>query len=314
MPTLNVEGAGQYQVPEGKRLVLALEQDAGIDQLHACGGNARCTTCRVEFLDGEPARMTIAERDVLAARGLSGVRLSCQIVLRSRYDGSHHQSFGGQRAKGHRSRACARYHTSSSMDRQVTSESATALAHVKGCIMEYPRIGEALVRGERHRLSAAEPELIIGDLNGPVGVAFATLLGGQVEGHTRVLALLNGDVAVKPATLMVSKVTVKKSKYTNILMGSVQAGVAHGVLDAVRDGLIPRDEVNKIGIIASVWLYPEVVESNDLDFNDLFATHRKSMHQAIRKAMKGEPTIDWLLENQDSIVHSYHQKGLEGKL
>ena len=51
--------------------------------------------------------------------------------------------------------------------------------------MEYPRIGEALVRGERHRLSAAEPEVIIGDLNGPVGVAFATLLGGQVEGHTR---------------------------------------------------------------------------------------------------------------------------------
>jgi ferredoxin len=80
MPTLKVEGAGQYQVPERKRLVLALEQDAGIDQLHACGGNARCTTCRVEFIDGEPARMTVAERDVLAARGLSGVRLSCQIV------------------------------------------------------------------------------------------------------------------------------------------------------------------------------------------------------------------------------------------
>jgi ferredoxin len=80
MPMLTVEGVGQYEVPEGKRLVLALEQDVGIDQLHACGGNARCTTCRVEFLDGEPDRMTVAERDVLAARGLSGVRLSCQIV------------------------------------------------------------------------------------------------------------------------------------------------------------------------------------------------------------------------------------------
>jgi ferredoxin len=80
MPMLSVEGVGQYEVPEGKRLVLALEQDAGIDQLHACGGNARCTTCRVEFLDGEPNRMTVAERDVLAARGLSGVRLSCQIM------------------------------------------------------------------------------------------------------------------------------------------------------------------------------------------------------------------------------------------
>ena len=80
MPKLVVEGVGEFQVPEGKSLVLALEQDAGIDQLHACGGNARCTTCRVEFVAGEPDRMTVAEHDVLAARGLSGVRLSCQIV------------------------------------------------------------------------------------------------------------------------------------------------------------------------------------------------------------------------------------------
>src|SRR5215210_2635527 len=80
MPNLTVEDVGQFEVPEGKRLVLALEQDAKIDQLHACGGQARCTTCRVEFLDGEPDRMTVAERDVLAARGLSGIRLSCQIV------------------------------------------------------------------------------------------------------------------------------------------------------------------------------------------------------------------------------------------
>ena len=80
MPNLTVEEVGQFEVPEGKRLVLALEQDAKIDQLHACGGHARCTTCRVEFLDGEPDRMTVAERDVLAARGLSGIRLSCQIL------------------------------------------------------------------------------------------------------------------------------------------------------------------------------------------------------------------------------------------
>ncbi len=60
--------------------MLALEQDAAIDQLHACGGKARCTTCRVEFIDGEPAKMTVAEKTVLAAKGLSGVRLSCQIL------------------------------------------------------------------------------------------------------------------------------------------------------------------------------------------------------------------------------------------
>ena len=80
MAKLTVDGVGEFEVPQGKRLVLALEDEAGVDQLHACGGNARCTTCRVEFLAGEPNQMTIAEKQVLAARGLSGVRLSCQIL------------------------------------------------------------------------------------------------------------------------------------------------------------------------------------------------------------------------------------------
>ena len=80
MPRLTVEGVGEFEVPQGKRLVLALEDEAGVDQLHSCGGNARCTTCRVEFVTGEPAQMTAAEKNVLAARGLSGVRLSCQIL------------------------------------------------------------------------------------------------------------------------------------------------------------------------------------------------------------------------------------------
>ena len=80
MPKLTVEGAGEFEVPAGKRLVLALEDEAGVDQLHACGGNARCTTCRVEFVAGEPDQMTEAEKQVLAARGLTGVRLSCQIL------------------------------------------------------------------------------------------------------------------------------------------------------------------------------------------------------------------------------------------
>jgi ferredoxin len=80
MPKLTVEGVGEFDVPQSKRLVLALEDEAKIDQLHACGGNARCTTCRVEFVAGEPDQMTQAEKSVLAARGLTGVRLSCQIV------------------------------------------------------------------------------------------------------------------------------------------------------------------------------------------------------------------------------------------
>ena len=80
MPKLTVEGYGTFDVPQDKRLVLAIEQDANVDVLHACGGNARCSTCRVEFIEGEPPRMTAAEQQVLAAKGVTGVRLSCQIL------------------------------------------------------------------------------------------------------------------------------------------------------------------------------------------------------------------------------------------
>ena len=86
MPKLTVEGFATVDVEDGKRLVLAIEQDAGVDILHACGGNARCTTCRVEFISGEPARMTKAEqmklqeKKQLESSDLKGVRLSCQIV------------------------------------------------------------------------------------------------------------------------------------------------------------------------------------------------------------------------------------------
>lgn len=80
MAKLTVEGFEPVEVVSGKRLVLAIEQDAKVDILHACGGNARCTTCRVEFIAGEPEMMTAAERQVLTAKGVTGVRLSCQIV------------------------------------------------------------------------------------------------------------------------------------------------------------------------------------------------------------------------------------------
>jgi len=102
MPKLTVEGRGTFDVPAGKRLVLALREEAQTDQLHACGGQARCTTCRVEFVTGEPSRMTVAEQALLAARGLSGIRLSCQLTcdedatvrLISRLEGSGRKDCG----------------------------------------------------------------------------------------------------------------------------------------------------------------------------------------------------------------------------
>src|SRR4051794_20035500 len=81
MPELEVEGYATVEVPEGLRLVLAIEEVAGVDIMHPCGGYAHCNTCRVEFLEGEPEDMTEAEHSLLEMRELLGeARLSCQIL------------------------------------------------------------------------------------------------------------------------------------------------------------------------------------------------------------------------------------------
>ena len=113
---------------------------------------------------------------------------------------------------------------------------------------------------------------------------------------------------------MVSKVTVNKERYTNILMGTVQGAIANGVLDSVRNGDIPKEKANDLGIIVSVWLNPMVADADDLDHKILFDIHRKATASAIHKAMNHEPNIDWLLENQESITHKYYQMGLDGKI
>ncbi|WP_031435268.1 formaldehyde-activating enzyme [Methylomarinum vadi] len=175
------------------------------------------------------------------------------------------------------------------------------------------RTGEALVAGGPPG-TAAEPEIVIGELDGPVGTALATLTGDQTKGHSKVFAILNTDIQVRPVTLMVSKVTVNNNRYTNILMGTVQAAIANGVLDAVRAGDIPKEKANDLGIICSVWLNPSVAKDDNLDHQILFDIHRKATAQAIHKAMTNTPDIDWLLENQDKITHKYFQMGLDGKI
>ena len=174
------------------------------------------------------------------------------------------------------------------------------------------RVGESLVAGGPPG-TAAEPEVAIGEMDGPMGSAFANLLGDQVKGHSRVLALLNTDVMVRPPTICVSKVTVDDARYTNILMGTVQYATAMGVLDAVRSGDIPKDKADDLGIIVSVWLNPGIVDVEDLDHKILFDIHRKATWQAINKAMTYQPSIDLLLENQDKVVHKYFEKALKGE-
>ncbi len=83
MPTVTIEHEGKTtttEVAEGTRLVNAIS-GAGIEIGHRCGGYAKCTTCRVEFVDGEPDKITEAEKIKLAERQLDGIRLSCQIPV-----------------------------------------------------------------------------------------------------------------------------------------------------------------------------------------------------------------------------------------
>jgi len=84
MPTVTVEGGPMFPVEPGTKLVLAIE-DAGIDILHKCGGNARCTTCRVQVVSGEPGPMEEPERERLARESSLGpdIRLSCQVRVAS---------------------------------------------------------------------------------------------------------------------------------------------------------------------------------------------------------------------------------------
>jgi formaldehyde-activating enzyme len=174
------------------------------------------------------------------------------------------------------------------------------------------RTGEALVESTEG-WSAAEPEVVIGALDGPVGFAIANMIGNQTKGHSKIYAILNCDVQVRPVTVMISKVTVNSEKYTNVLMGTVQAAIANGVLDAVRNGDIPKAIVNDIGIIVSVWLDPSIV-NEEYDPEILFRTNREATAKAISKAMNNEPNIDWLLKNQDSVQHCFHQLAVEKKL
>src|SRR3984893_10248129 len=106
MSKLTVEGYGTFEVPADKRLVLAIEQDAHVDIMQACGGFGRCNTWRVGFVEGEPSTMTAAEKERLSARALTGVRLSCQILCDhdmkvraiSRFAGSGRIDAGGRPA------------------------------------------------------------------------------------------------------------------------------------------------------------------------------------------------------------------------
>ncbi|MGZ4950569.1 MAG: formaldehyde-activating enzyme [Halobacteriota archaeon] len=157
------------------------------------------------------------------------------------------------------------------------------------------RIGEALV-GEMPEL--AHIDIALGQKGGAFETAFLTALATPRMGHTALLAILAPNYAVKPATLMVNKVTIKGEAQAELMFGPVQAAIAKAVLDSVQERVIAAAFENELLIIASVY-----INGNAADKNKLFDFNYKATKLAISNAMRQAPTVDELLQNKDTIVH-----------
>lgn len=167
------------------------------------------------------------------------------------------------------------------------------------------RTGEATVFSSEGQGTDAMPEILIGDVKGPAGHAFANLMG-QTEGHTRMFAIRACNQQVRPATIMVPKVTIKSSAYVNLLGGPVQSAVADAVIDCVAEGVIPRMQANELCIIAMLWIDPACATNPDLDRKDLYRTNYEAMKLAIQRAMSNSPSIDELIANRHKITHEMY--------
>jgi len=164
------------------------------------------------------------------------------------------------------------------------------------------RTGEATVLAAEGQATDAMPEIVIGRVDGPVGTAFASMLGQSV-GHTRMFVVRDLNQAVKPAAIMTSKVTIPSAEYVDLLGGVVQGAIGDAILDSVIDGVIPKDQVDDLCMILTVWLDLRCAEDPNLDKADLYRTNYEATKLAIKRAMAGEPTIDELIANRKSVKH-----------
>ncbi|MDP6061204.1 MAG: formaldehyde-activating enzyme, partial [Pirellulaceae bacterium] len=140
----------------------------------------------------------------------------------------------------------------------------------------------------------AHIDLLVGNKEGPVGVAFANALARQSEGHSNLLAVITPNLAVKPATVMVTKVTIKGAKQAVQMFGPAQAAVAKAVADAVADGVIPKDQCEDLVIVCGVFIHWEAEDNKKIyDYN------YEATKGAIVSAMTGKPTADEMVAGKD---------------
>lgn len=162
-------------------------------------------------------------------------------------------------------------------------------------------IGESL-QGDGNEV--AHIDLLIGSKDGPVGTAFANALATQSKGHTNLLAVLEPNLAVKPATVMITKFTMDNINQAVQMFGPAQAAVAKAVADAVAEGTIPKDQCEDLVIVCGVFIHKAAEDNKKIyDFN------YGATKEAIERAMKSEPSADQMIAGKDNAAHPF--KGFE---
>ncbi len=158
-------------------------------------------------------------------------------------------------------------------------------------------IGEALV-GEGNEI--AHIDLMIGSKTGPVGTAFANALANQSAGHTNLLAVLTPNLIAKPATVLITKVTIKGMKQAVQMFGPAQAGVAKAVADCAANGTIPASDVEDLVIVCGVFIHPAAEDNaNILKYN------YEATKLSIERAMKNHPTLSEITSQKDTVKHPF---------
>jgi 5,6,7,8-tetrahydromethanopterin hydro-lyase len=159
-------------------------------------------------------------------------------------------------------------------------------------------VGESLV-GDGNEV--AHIDLMIGDKTGPVGIAFANALSSQTAGHSNLLAVLAPNVAVKPSTVMITKVTIKGAKQAVQMFGPAQKAVADAVSDAVKEGTIPADQAEDLVIVCGVFIHWEADDDKKIYEYNYAATK-----ESIERAMGNQPSASEMLAKRDSAAHPFY--------
>ena len=162
--------------------------------------------------------------------------------------------------------------------------------------------GEATVFARDGQFTDAMPEILIGRTSGPVGQAFANMMA-QSKGHTAMFAIRACNQLVRPATILVPKVTLKDFANIDLYGGVVQSATADAVVDCLIDGTIPKELANELCIISLVWIDPRCAQDAKLDKADMYRTNYEATKLALKRALNNEPTVDELIANRHRIKH-----------